>query len=368
MIRWIFVALVALHALIHLMGFAKAFGLAELPQLAQPISRAMGIAWLGAAVILLGTAGLAAAGQRSWWIAALGAVILSQVVIATSWGDAKFGTVINLIILAAVVYGFASEGPLSFRSEYRSGVREHATRTAAPGEVVTESDLAELPDPVARYVRLSGAVGEPRVRHFASEWRGRIRAGPEEPWMTFTARQHNFVGGPARFYRMDARRGALPVDVLHVFEDGAATMRVRLLSLIPLVDASGAELTRSETVTILNDLCLLAPGALVDPAIEWGAVDGRSVEARYTVGPTTVGATLEFGETGELVNFVSDDRSAAVPDGGFTRRRWSTPLSDYRDYGPRRAAALGEGRWHDDGGAFAYIEAELLDLRANPAR
>lgn len=366
MMRWGFVVLVALHGLLHLMGFAKAFGLAELPQVGQPISRTMGIAWGSAAVVLLGTAGLVAASQRSWWIAALGAVILSQIVIATSWGDARFGTVANVIILAAAVYGFASEGPLSFRSEYRVGVREHLARTPAPSDIVTEGHLARLPEPVARYVRLSGAVGQPRVRHVASEWRGRIRAQPGHRWMPFTARQHNFVDDPARFYRMDARRGGLPVDVLHVFEGGAATMRVRLLSLIPLVRASGPELTRSETVTIFNDLCLLAPGALIDPAIEWGTVEARSVEARYTVGRNTVGATLSFDDAGALVDFVSDDRSAASSEGGFTRRRWSTPLSDYRDYGPRRAAARGEGRWHDDGGAFAYIEAELLDLQVNP--
>ncbi len=44
--RWIVVGVLALHGLIHAMGFAKAFGLAELPQLVQPISRAMGVAWL----------------------------------------------------------------------------------------------------------------------------------------------------------------------------------------------------------------------------------------------------------------------------------------------------------------------------------
>lgn len=366
MARWLFVGLLALHGLIHLMGFAKAFGLAELPQLTQPISRGMGLAWLGAALGVLATAGLVAAGERWWWAVGLGAVVLSQIVIVSSWGDAKFGTALNLIILAAVVYGFASEGPLSFRERYRGGVHARLAGTPSPAELLTEGDLARLPEPVARYVRLSGALGRPRVRHFASTWRGRIRGTPEDPWMAFTARQHNFVDGPARFYRMNARRGALPVDVLHVFEDGAATMRVRLLSLIPLVSESGPELTRAETVTLFNDLCVLAPGALIDPAIEWMTVDERAVEARYTVERNTIGARLEFDETGELVDFVSDDRLASSPGGGFERRRWSTPLSDYRDFGPHRASARGEGRWHVDGGGYAYVEAELLDLRLNP--
>ena len=60
--------------------------------------------------------------------------------------------------------------------------------------------------------------------------------------MEFTAEQHNFLGEPARFFLMDARRGRLPVDVFHAFHDQSASMRVRLLSLIPLVDASGDSL------------------------------------------------------------------------------------------------------------------------------
>jgi hypothetical protein len=43
----------AIHALIHVMGFAKAFGLASLTQLKIPISRPMGVLWLAAAMLLL---------------------------------------------------------------------------------------------------------------------------------------------------------------------------------------------------------------------------------------------------------------------------------------------------------------------------
>jgi Family of unknown function (DUF6544) len=38
--RWILLVLMGVHGLIHLMGFAKGFGYADLPQLTQPISRA----------------------------------------------------------------------------------------------------------------------------------------------------------------------------------------------------------------------------------------------------------------------------------------------------------------------------------------
>jgi len=178
--------------------------------------------------------------------------------------------------------------------------------------------------------------------------------------------QHNFPGEPARFFLMDARMRGLPVDVFHAFRGRSATMRVRLLSLVPIVDASGPELDRAETVTLFNDLCLLAPGALIDPAIRWEPVDERSVRAHYTLGSVTIGAVLMFNEAGELVDFVSDDRFAVSSDGRtFTRQRWSTPMRDYRRMGAQRVGTRGEGRWHPPGGEFTYLELELLELQVN---
>jgi hypothetical protein len=184
--------------------------------------------------------------------------------------------------------------------------------------------------------------------------------------MEFTAEQVNFPGEPARFFFMKATRSGLPVDVFHAFRGDSATMRVRLLSLVPLVNAEGPELTRAETVTLFNDLCVLAPAALIDPTIRWDPIDQHSVRAYYTVGPTTISAVLLFNEAGELVDFVSDDRLVVSSDGTrFTPQRWSTPLGDYRTFGPARVASRGEGRWHSPDGEFVYIEMELLDLQMN---
>lgn len=109
--RWFFLALIVVHGLIHFMGPAKAFGVADLPQLTQPISRAMGVVWLaaGLAVLLAGAAFYW--GQRGWWLVAVVAVLLSQIAIVASWTDAKVGTVANLVILAAAVYAFTTQGP-----------------------------------------------------------------------------------------------------------------------------------------------------------------------------------------------------------------------------------------------------------------
>ncbi len=363
--RWLFLALIAVHGLIHFIGVAKGFGWAEVPQLTQPISKDGGVVWLAAALAVLAAAVLFLGAPRVWWVAGVGAVLLSQLAISTSWADARFGTIANVLILMGVVYGFASEGPLGFRATYR---REVEGRLAAPvvEPTMTETDLALLPGPVQRYLRVAGVVGQPRVHHFRARWRGRIRAGPADPWMPFTAEQYNFMDEPSRFFLMDARKAGLPVDVFHQFREHSARMRVRLLSLIPIVDARGPEMDRAETVTLFNDLCLLAPSALIDPSIHWDSIDGHTVRAHYTIGANTISAVLRFNEGGELADFVSDDRMAMSSEGKqFTRQRWSTPITGYQSFGPRTVMSHGEGHWHAPEGEFSYIDLELVDLEIN---
>jgi diadenosine tetraphosphatase ApaH/serine/threonine PP2A family protein phosphatase len=263
--RWFFALFLFFHALIHTMGFLKAFGLAELAQLTQPINRAMGVWWLIAAVLLLLALVFMLVASRWWFIGAL-ALVVSQAVIVSSWSDAKVGTLANVVLLLLVVHGFLSQGPRSYRAEYAEKVRSQLARAAVEG-IVTEADLARLPAPLARYLRLSGVVGQPRVFNFRARWRGAIRSGPEASWMSFTAEQVNRFGpDPSRLFFMEASMFGVPVDVLHSFLGPSATMRVKAGSLLKMVEASGPEMNQGETVTLFNDWGVLAPAALIEPS------------------------------------------------------------------------------------------------------
>lgn len=360
-------ALFLVHGLIHLLGFATAFGFADLPELGRSLSEPVGTLWLVAAVLCVASAVALFGWPRWWWAIGALAVVTSQIAIGTSWTDAKWGTAANLLLAVAVLYGVASRGPLSLRAEFE----RHAAAAwpAAAPRIVTEDDLDPLPEPVRRYLRRSGAVGSPVVHDFRLTWSGRIRSGPEADWMTFTAEQINTWDVPRRFFWMSARMKGLPVDVLHVFDEDGATMRVRLLSVRSMVNARGPELTRAETVTVFNDLCVYAPGALTSATVLWRAIDDHHAAGRFTLGDNTIDAELTFDDDGDLVDFASDDRAAAAPDGAtFTPLRWTTPLHAYAVVGPARVPTTAEAVWHPAEGAWTYGEFTLTSLAYNVAR
>jgi hypothetical protein len=370
-VRWLVIVVVVAHGLIHLLGAAKGLGWAEVGALSDPVSPAMGLVWLAAAELVVVAGGLLAVRTSWWWVVGAVSLVVSQVAIVTSWNDAKAGTVANVVLLVAVGYGFASQGPTSFRAEYR-----HATAAALSRPVpdvstaVADSDLAHLPAPVAEYVRRSGAVGQPCVTSFCAVFHGRIRSDANGPWMSFRGEQVSTYGPElSRVFAMDAALYGLPVDVLHVFVGPAATMRVKLCSVVPIVDAAGPEMDRGETVTLFNDLCVLAPAALVDAPVVWQALDDTHARGTFTNGAHIVSANLTFDGAGDLVDFVSDDRLQASRDGSsFTARRWSTPVGDYRTVDARRVATRGECRWHpsEPASQYSYLEFNLDDITYNP--
>jgi len=364
-IRWIVVVLLVVHGLIHMMGFAKAFGYAELPRLTRPVSREMGVVWLAAGLLVAASAVTMVASPRNFWIVGGVALIASQTVILSAWSDAKAGTIVNAFLLLAVTYGWFNHGPRSFRAQFE---RDISSGLARPVEtsVVTEVDLTPLPEPVRRYLSAIGVVGRPRVLNYRVHFQGRIRSGPGARWMPFEADQQSFADQPTRLFLMHARLFGLPVEVFHRRIGGHATMQVKIAGAIPMVDASGEAMDRSEAVTLFNDMCLLAPGTLLDSRIAWEPVDTRTARARFTDGEQTISATLLFGDDGLLANFISDDRSRSSPDGKtFTRLRFSTPTRHYRDFGTARLGSYGEARWTLPDGEFTYGEFELQKVTYN---
>ena len=58
-------------------------------------------------------------------------------------------------------------------------------------------------------------------------------------------------------------------------------------------------------------------------------------------------------------------RARSEPDGTFASLRFSTPVRDYRDFGPVRLMSFGEARWLLADGEFTYGEFNLVDITYN---
>ena len=257
-------------------------------------------------------------------------------------------------ILAMALLSSLAAGCTTLQSEFDARVQvELRRRPAGAAPLLEEADLAHLPAPVQRFVRASGAVGRPRVQGFKAELDAEMYRKPGGAPMPSTSVQYSFIPSPTRLFFMKSRMFGLPVQVLHDYAGERATFRVRVASLVNVVDEGGVPFSKVETVTLLNDLCFFAPGALVDPRLAWEPVDDRTARVTFTNGPHAVSATLFFNDQDELVDFTSDDRPQLV-DGVFRPYRWSTPIEGYRRLGGLRLPTGAAAVYDQPEGPFTY--------------
>ena len=363
MLKTIFVFITILHGLVHFMGFAKAFGYGNITQLTKEIAKPTGLVWLATGILFLISMLLYNLRKENWVYFALVAVVLSQILIIDSWQDAKFGTIANVLVLVVAIIGiFQTKFKNEYKNEVKVGLEESRT---LPKNTLTEATIAYLPEPVRKYIRYTGFISKPIINNFRVDFSGKIRDHAKPVWMPLTSEQYNFIKTPTRLFYLDATMKGLPVAGFHCFKNGVAYMDIRLLSIFKVEYQSGTVMNVSETVTFFNDMCVMAPGALIDKRIEWLEVVGNKVRASFTNNGITVSAWLYFNEKGEMVNFVSEDRSALGTNGETMKLKWSTPMRDYKDINGYKLASYAEAIYTYPEGDFTYATFELKNIGYN---
>jgi hypothetical protein len=252
------------------------------------------------------------------------------------------------------------------KQAYKRAVLEALERTKGivPGKL-TEADLQHLPGIVRKYLRYTGSVGKEKIINFRAEFRGGIRSGPADKYMPLKSVQYNFTDQPTRIFYIVARKMGIPALGLHLYKDRKAIMLIKLLGLFTVSDARGKEMDQGETVTLFNDMCFMAPATLTDKNIEWKEIDDLTVEARFTNGPISIGATLMFNEKGELVNFISNDRFETSDGKSYNNYPWLTPVTGYTTINGYTLPSGAKLIYKHPDEDFCYGEFNLVNIEYN---
>ncbi len=251
--------------------------------------------------------------------------------------------------------------------EYKSEALKGLERTAIlEDEVITREDIAHLPPPVQKYLRYVGVVGREKVKSFTVSIDGSMKTDRKRDWAHVKVQQYSFADRITRLFYLNLKMFGVPVIGLHSYTDANATMLVKIAGLIPVVDGRGKEMNQGETVTVFNDMCIMAPATLIDERIEWEPIDSLTVKAAFNNEGIRISAVLYFNEEGQLINFVSDDRFYSPTGKTYEKVRWSTPVSDYKNINGFNLATYGKAVWNFPDEDFCYARFNIKDIRYNP--
>jgi hypothetical protein len=182
--------------------------------------------------------------------------------------------------------------------------------------------------------------------------------------MKLTSQQYNFFDNPTRVFYIKATKVGIPALGLHLYKNEKASFKVKLLGLIKVIDAKGDKLDQAETVTIFNDMCLLAPATLISEKIQWNEIDSLTVDAKFTNRNITIGARLYFNEAGELIKFVSNDRFETNGK-EYNNYPWLTPVKKYNQINDYKLCSEVSTDYQRPDRTFSYGEFKVKEVEYN---
>jgi hypothetical protein len=362
MLRYGLLLIILAHGLIHLLGFVKGYQLAEVAALARPISKGAGLGWLAACVLLLLAFGFELAKKEYWFVFALLGVVVSQGLIFTAWGDAKWGTLANLILLAVAL---ADGAKWQFARRTQAEVQQITTnQPPTHTQVLTRDQLTDLPAPVQRWLTTCGAVGQPLVSTVRLQQRGLMRTQPEQTnWMTVQATQFFWVESPAFLWQAEVTANPM-VSLMgrDKFAGGKGSMDIWLWSLVPVVRAKGDKIDQGALQRYLAEIVWF-PSAAVSPYISWEAIDNRHAKATLAYQGTTGSGIFTIDEAGSVVSFAADRYLGGGPDAVL--EKWLIRIKEHRSFNGVSVPAKSEAVWQLKAGDFIWYQLEITDLHHN---
>lgn len=366
--RVVLTVLLTLHGAMHVLGFLKWSRLASVPQLGGRTlvsfsgtgERVFAAAWLGVLLALLSAAVLRIVRDDSWWVLALGGVLISQCLIVLVWQDAKFGTIANVLILVPIVIAAAHA---RFSRQVDAEIRALFAEFSAPASVVGRAELEHLPAPVRRWLEASGVVGREPIRSVRLKQLGDLRTSPDAAWMPARAEQYFSVPSPAFVWRVDATMmHVLPIVGRDKYVAGHGNMLIKAASIVSVVDAADEKIDHGSMLRFLGEIVWF-PAAASSPYIAWEPIDASSAKGTMRHEGSTASAVFRFDERGRVLGMHAERYLGGGTDAKLTP--WLVSCSEWQIFEGIEVPSRGDVGWKLASGYFSYYRWEILDLQFN---
>ena len=224
------------------------------------------------------------------------------------------------------------------------------------GETFDPAVVAQLPAPARRFLLRAIQPGAPLARSVELRMHGTIRLAPDRDPTPMRAEQ--ILAPPEGFvWRARTVGGRMRIQGFDRYAAGQGEMRWLLWGLVPVMRATGSDVTRSAAGRLAMEAVLLPSSLLPGRGFTWEEVDDTRARFRTTVGPETVVTTLEVDAEGRPRRSNARRWSDAAGPG---YARFVVDLDGELESGGYRIPSRIEAGWHFGPGTdFRFFQATL---------
>lgn len=319
--------------------------------------KVIGILWFLACLLLLLSAWTYYFGKDWFWITGLTALITSQALVILYWPEAKWGTIINFFLLIIVIFSAAHTG---FKKSVNNDVASLLERSPPIPVVISEEQVATLPDIIQIWLRKSKVMGRAMPQRIHIVQKGSIRTDANSNWMPFDAEQYFTIDPPGFVWHATIHTDKF-IDIVarDKYENGKGSMLIKVSSLVTLANSSGEEIDQGTMIRYMAEI-IWFPQAAVSDYLEWEQLDTN--HARVTMNYNGLMASGVYTFNNGLPTSFEAERFGEF-NGKYSKETWHVSTTGYNYFNGVPVGNKNEVTWKLKEGDFTWLKLELTELK-----
>lgn len=293
--------------------------------------------------------------QRFWMPAAVG-IVSTQAIIITHWEQAKYTTVLNIIVIVVITM-------LAAAMRFRANSQHQADAlfmAARPGIVVTNEMISGLPQAVQRWLLHAGVVGKETPNKLIISERGMLRTQPDQRWMRFKATQHFSIDPPGFVWQASITAApGIEIGGQDTYREGRGKMVIKPLYLLNASDGSGKEIDQGTLVRYLAEMAWF-PQCAVSPYLRWQRINENEAQVTMEYKGVIASGVYSFSTEGDVTGFKA--KRYGNFGGIYKKENWSVETTGYSTFNGVRIGNKSDVTWKLAEGDFHWLSIEVTKI------
>ena len=207
---------------------------------------------------------------------------------------------ILLIIAASAIALFLIL--LLMRLRYKRLVKEiwRSLKISCTELVFTKDMVADLDEPVRRYLLHAIAPGTSLAGYVQLTMKGQFRLKPDAEWLPMRASQI-ISTAPGFIWQAKVGKGLMNFSGADYYYCDRGRTKFSLWSFIPLVDAQSKDVNRSAAGRLAAEYIWLPSALLPQNGVTWKAIAENTIQASFKLNNEPIVLTLNIDAEGKLI-------------------------------------------------------------------
>ncbi len=354
--------LIIIHGTIHLLGFLKAYGFMKTSPMTHTIGVTAGSFWLISFLLFILSVILFYNRQSFWPFVLIVSILISQILIILSWTDAKYGTILNIILFFVAISEIGNFYFDNMVEKEVSFIFQQPSTSAFPDKSI--ASLEKFPPIVQKWLLNSGTLKEPPIKKVFLKQKGLLKTSPSGNWMPFTAEQWFNISPPSFIWKSDVSMwGPLYFFGRDKLYEGKGSMLIKLNGILPVVNSKNDLKTDKATMQrYMAEICWF-PSAAMESYMHWESLDELTARASMTIDDKTVIGQFTFSPEGDLILF--ETKRYMGQGKNISQEIWQIHNSSFKIFNGIRIPNKSEVFWKLAEGDFQWLQLEISEIYYN---